>query len=64
MRWLWLPTLILLGGIAFWLSRPQRLLALDPADVAALTFELSALCDATAAEASKGIAPLTDYTNN
>lgn len=29
MRWLWLPTLILLGGIAFWLSRPQRLLALE-----------------------------------
>ncbi|OKH79967.1 urease accessory protein UreF [Mycobacterium sp. ST-F2] len=38
----------------------QRLLALDPADVAALTFELSALCDATAAEASKGIADLSD----
>jgi len=38
----------------------QRLLALDPADVAALTFELSALCDATAAEAAKGIADLSD----
>jgi urease accessory protein len=38
----------------------QRLLALDPADVAALTFELSTLCDATAAEAAKGIADLSD----
>ncbi len=38
----------------------QRLLALDPADVAALTFELSALCDATAAEAAKGLADLSD----
>lgn len=38
----------------------QRLLALDPADVAALTFELSALCDTTAAEAVKGIADLSD----
>lgn len=38
----------------------QRLLALDPADVAALTFELSALCDTTAAEAAKGIADLSD----
>ena len=32
----------------------QRLLALDPGDVAALTFELSALCDQTAAEACQG----------
>ena len=38
----------------------QRLLALDPADVAALTFELSPLCDATAAEAAKGLADLSD----
>lgn len=38
----------------------QRLLALDPGDVAALIFELSALCDATAAEAAKGIADLSD----
>ena len=38
----------------------QRLLALDPADVAALTFELSELCDSTAAEAAKGLADLSD----
>ncbi|BBX82841.1 urease accessory protein UreF [Mycolicibacterium aubagnense] len=38
----------------------QRLLALDPADVAALTFELSGLCDSTAAEAAKGLADLSD----
>ena len=38
----------------------QRLLALDPGDVAALTFELSALCDATAAEATKELADLSD----
>lgn len=38
----------------------QRLLALDPGDVAALTFELSELCDVTAAEAAKGIADLSD----
>jgi urease accessory protein len=38
----------------------QRLLALDPGDVAALTFELSELCDVTAAEAVKGIADLSD----
>ena len=38
----------------------QRLLALDPADVAALTFELSALCDQTAAEAGKELADLSD----
>lgn len=38
----------------------QRLLALDPADVAALTFELSGLCDAAAAEAVTGPADLSD----
>ncbi len=38
----------------------QRLLALDPADVAALTFELSALCDQAAAEAGKELADLSD----
>ena len=38
----------------------QRLLALDPADVAALTFELSALCDQTAADAGKELADLSD----
>ena len=38
----------------------QRLLALDPADVAALTFELSGLCDAVAAEAVIGPADLSD----
>ncbi|WP_102143796.1 urease accessory protein UreF [Mycobacterium hubeiense] len=38
----------------------QRLLALDPGDVAALTFELSALCDHTATEAGKGLADLSD----
>ena len=38
----------------------QRLLALDPADVAALTFELSPLCDLTAAEAGKELADLSD----
>jgi len=38
----------------------QRLLALDPGDVAALTFELSALCDRTAADASKELADLSD----
>ncbi|MGV0813028.1 urease accessory UreF family protein [Mycolicibacterium boenickei] len=38
----------------------QRLLALDPADVAALTFELSALCDTVAAEAAAGLADLSD----
>ncbi|MGV0772177.1 urease accessory protein UreF [Mycobacterium syngnathidarum] len=38
----------------------QRLLALDPADVAALTFELSGLCDAVAAEAVTGLADLSD----
>lgn len=38
----------------------QRLLALDPGDVAALTFELSALCDATAAAAVRELADLSD----
>ena len=38
----------------------QRLLALDPGDVAALTFELSGLCDQTAAEAAKELADLSD----
>ena len=38
----------------------QRLLALDPADVAALTFALAALCERTADEATKGLADLSD----
>lgn len=38
----------------------QRLLALDPADIATVTFELSALCDAVAAEAVTGPADLSD----
>jgi urease accessory protein len=38
----------------------QRLLALDPGDVAALTFELSALCEQTAAEATKELSDLSD----
>ncbi|AHC25948.2 MULTISPECIES: urease accessory protein UreF [Mycobacteriaceae] len=38
----------------------QRLLALDPADVAAVTFELSALCAQTAAQALEGLADLSD----
>jgi urease accessory protein len=38
----------------------QRLLALDPADVAAVTFELSPLCDQIAAEAGKELADLSD----
>jgi urease accessory protein len=38
----------------------QRLLALDPADVAALTFALSDLCDRTAAEAVRGLCDLSD----
>jgi urease accessory protein len=38
----------------------QRLLALDPGDVAALTFELSALCDQTANLACKELADLSD----
>jgi urease accessory protein len=38
----------------------QRLLALDPGDVAAVTFELAALCEQTAAEAAKDVADLSD----
>ncbi len=38
----------------------QRLLALDPADVAACTLRLSALCDDIAAAATKGLAGLSD----
>lgn len=38
----------------------QRLLALDPAAVAAVTFELSELCERTAAEAGAGLADLSD----
>jgi urease accessory protein len=38
----------------------QRLLALDPGDVAALTFELSPLCELTAAEAAKELSDLSD----
>lgn len=38
----------------------QRLLALDPGDVAALTFELSTLCDQTSAAACKELADLSD----
>jgi urease accessory protein len=38
----------------------QRLLALDPGDVAALTFELSGLCDQTAELACKELADLSD----
>ncbi len=38
----------------------QRLLALDPADVATLTFELSAPCDRVAAEAAEELADLSD----
>lgn len=38
----------------------QRLLALDPGDVAALTFELSALCDQMSASAAKELAELSD----
>lgn len=38
----------------------QRLLALDPGDVAALTFELSGLCESTAADAAAGPADLSD----
>jgi urease accessory protein len=38
----------------------QRLLALDPGDVAALTFELSGLCDHTAELACKELADLSD----
>ena len=38
----------------------QRVLALDPGDVAAVTIELSTLCDVTATEAVKGLADLSD----
>jgi len=38
----------------------QRLLALDPADVASVTFELSSLCEQAAAEACGGLADLSD----
>lgn len=38
----------------------QRLLALDPGDVAALTFELAPLCDQTSATACKELADLSD----
>ncbi len=38
----------------------QRLLALDPGDVAAVTFGLSGLCEQTAAEAAKELADLSD----
>ncbi len=38
----------------------QRLLALDPGDVAAVTFELSAMCDETAELACKELADLSD----
>lgn len=38
----------------------QRLLALDPGDVAALTFDLSELCDRTADLACKELADLSD----
>ncbi|MUL49680.1 urease accessory protein UreF [Mycobacterium sp. CBMA293] len=38
----------------------QRLLALDPADVAALTFELAPLCAETAAQAQHELADLSD----
>ncbi|MFG1935218.1 urease accessory protein UreF [Mycobacterium sp. NPDC048908] len=38
----------------------QRLLALDPGDVAAVTFDLASLCEATATEAAKGLADLSD----
>jgi urease accessory protein len=38
----------------------QRLLALDPGDVAALTIDLASLCEATAADAGKELADLSD----
>ncbi len=38
----------------------QRLLALDPGDVAAVTFALSQLCEQTAVEAAKDLADLSD----
>jgi len=38
----------------------QRLLALDPADVAAMTFDLAELCEQTAEIATAGLADLSD----
>ncbi|TRW82401.1 urease accessory protein UreF [Mycolicibacterium sp. 018/SC-01/001] len=38
----------------------QRLLALDPGDVAAVTFALASLCEETAARAAAGLADLSD----
>ena len=38
----------------------QRLLALDPGDVVAVTFELATLCDTVADEATTGLADLSD----
>ncbi len=38
----------------------QRLLALDPADVAIITMDLAGLCEEIAAEASVGLADLSD----
>jgi urease accessory protein len=38
----------------------QRLLALDPSDVAACTFRLADLCERTATEAAAGLADLSD----
>lgn len=38
----------------------QRLLALDPGDVAAVTFELSQLCEQTAHQATERLADLSD----
>ncbi|BBZ69621.1 urease accessory protein UreF [Mycobacterium paraseoulense] len=38
----------------------QRLLALDPADVAACTFRLAGLCERAAVEAATGLADLSD----
>lgn len=38
----------------------QRLLALDPGDVAAVTFALAPLCEDTATEATRGLADLSD----
>jgi urease accessory protein len=38
----------------------QRLLALDPADVAAVTFTLADVCEHTALEATAGLADLSD----
>ena len=41
-------------------SAAQRLLALDPADVAACTFRLAQVCERTANEATAGLADLSD----